>query len=200
MEVVLDVSKFYDVIKRSNSADCTLRPDNLPIIELILSWCLKTQQKWLMAASIPSLRCARTMRTVLRPSICLRCLKHQRGIATATAPAELLDLAEDLETTSLQPSTSVDPAVNTFDPLKASRDRKNQLPPSRYVADYLLVAPYAYTIATGFSTDPLDMTVALYIPIGLRLLPLSIPDSTSLVPFRSPNSSPHITQSWPLTI
>ena len=88
-----------------------------------------------MATTASSLRIARAMRNLLRPSICSRCLKHRRALATAVAHAEQLDAASDLESTSLLPTTSDHLAVNNFDPLKASRSRRTQLPPSRCVVE-----------------------------------------------------------------
>ncbi len=69
-----------------------------------------------------------------RLTICGPCLKLQRSIAIQASAASL-DAADDLvHASSLKVPSLPEDEARAYDPLKSSRNRKLQLPPSRSVS------------------------------------------------------------------
>ncbi|KIX10075.1 uncharacterized protein Z518_01156 [Rhinocladiella mackenziei CBS 650.93] len=85
-----------------------------------------------MASSHLPLRLTRLSRPFLNSSVCNRCLQTRRSLATQAAAQQIQPDPELEEQSSLTESPNPDPAVKDFDPLKSSRSRRRQLPPSRY--------------------------------------------------------------------
>jgi hypothetical protein len=85
-----------------------------------------------MAPSDVPRQLTRTLRRISRPAICNRCLKARRNFTSDSTSDPLQNPSDDLEQSSSFRSTLPSDFVSTsFDPLKASRGRKKQLPPSR---------------------------------------------------------------------
>ncbi|KAK5204410.1 54S ribosomal protein L7, mitochondrial [Exophiala xenobiotica] len=82
-----------------------------------------------MATPTVSSRLARTWRSLNKSTICNRCQQTRRTAATQAAVADQQDL-EDMS--SISHTGDWDSQARDFDPLKASRGRKRQLPHSRY--------------------------------------------------------------------
>src|SRR5689334_15984770 len=80
-----------------------------------------------------SLGLARTWRSLSRNSVCKQCLKSRRTLTTATAAPSQDPSLDLVDSSSLAAPETPDPEANAFDPLRASRLRKRQLPPSRSV-------------------------------------------------------------------
>jgi hypothetical protein len=98
-------------------------------------------------------------------------------MTTEAAPE---DPATDLiDSTSLSLGPLPDSGIATFDPLKASRARKRQLPPSRYElhARYVFARRTSLTflVHEDTNTDLPNTTAALYILIVLRQTPIHPP-------------------------
>lgn len=86
----------------------------------------------LMATPSISIRLARTWRALNGSSLCHSCARSRRLAstqATATIPDSIFDL---VESTSLDRASVASP--DSYDPVSKSKERKWQLPPSRYTS------------------------------------------------------------------
>ena len=103
-----------------------------------------------MASSTVACQLTRIQQCITRPWICSRCLKARRNFTMKARSDRFQDASDELEQLSSLGSRSE--AVSTsFDPLRASRDRKKQLPPSRYgpLCNCILGSPATPQTHTG---------------------------------------------------
>src|SRR5271170_2984467 len=80
----------------------------------------------------------RSLQRASSSTICGRCLKLQRTLTSQAGEATSGPPDEDLVDSSSLGVPSLPEDAHTFDPLKSSRGRKRQLPPSRSVRSFLL--------------------------------------------------------------
>src|SRR5271170_6895690 len=127
-----------------------------------------------------TLRMARTWRSLSRPSMCNQCFQSRRTMATEAVVAAPEDPATDLiDSTSLSPGLLPDSETAAFDPLKVSRARKRQLPPSRYELQARNVfarwTALTFLVHEDTNTDLPNTTAALCILTVLRQTPIHPP-------------------------
>jgi len=83
-----------------------------------------------MTAMPSPLRLARTWRSINHSFVCNSCLKSRRSVSTQTATTSENPTSDLVELSSFK--TFAPPEdTDSYDPLKSSRGRKRQLPPSR---------------------------------------------------------------------
>lgn len=86
-----------------------------------------------MVLTDKSCQLTRALRRISRPAICTRCLKARRNVTMDVRSDSIQDPTNELEQSSgLGSSGPLGALSDSFDPLRASRSRKKQLPPSRY--------------------------------------------------------------------
>ncbi|KAF7513480.1 hypothetical protein GJ744_008774 [Endocarpon pusillum] len=86
-----------------------------------------------MVSTDKSCQLTRALRRISRPAICTRCLKARRSVTVDVRSDSIQDPTDELEQSSgLGSSGPLGALSDSFDPLRASRSRKKQLPPSRY--------------------------------------------------------------------
>ena len=79
------------------------------------------------------------LRRISRPAICTRCLKARRNVTMSVRSDSIQDPTDELEhSPGLGSSSPLGALSDSFDPLRASRSRKKQLPPSRYALPKIL--------------------------------------------------------------
>lgn len=87
-------------------------------------------------ANLPlSVRLARTWRAVNGSSICSSCARSRRLASTQAATTTPDSIFDMVESTSLVPTSVASP--KSYDPVSKSKERKWQLPPSRYTSTFL---------------------------------------------------------------
>jgi hypothetical protein len=75
----------------------------------------------------------RSLRRISKSTLCTRCLKASRNVTLDARSGPPQNPSDDLEQSSGFLSQPLSEEISTsFDPLRASRNRKKQLPPSRY--------------------------------------------------------------------
>ena len=102
-----------------------------------------------MVSSDISCQLTRALRRISRPAICTRCLKTRRNVTMDNRLISIQGPIDELEQSSgLGSSGPAGARSDSFDPLRASRSRKKQLPPSRYAPSEIF-----YSRKTSYDED-----------------------------------------------
>ena len=143
----------------------------------------------------------RSLQRASSSTICGRCLQLQRTLTSQAGAATSGPPDEDLVDSSSLGVPPLPEDAHTFDPLKSSRDRKRQLPPSRSVRTFSFsTANWWSDMSTDINTDLRSTTMAHSTRTVLRQPPTRLHERSFLVlsPLRAWKQ--HITTQSPQTL
>ena len=143
----------------------------------------------------------RSLQRASSSTICGRCLKLQRTLASQAGAATSGPPDKDLVDSSSLGVPPLPEDAHTFDPLKSSRGRKRQLPPSRSVRFFSFsTANWWSDISTDINTDLQSTTVAHSTRTVLHQPLIRLHERSFLVPFPLRAWKQHITIQLPQTL
>ena len=147
-----------------------------------------------MATTPLSIRLARTWRTLNGPSICNSCARSKRLVSTQAIAASddpMVDLVEQSDSSMRQHSPIA--SAEAYDPVGRAKERKWQLPPSRYWLPILCLLHESNTTSSDTSFVHPSTTADPSIPINHPIPPTLPPASSSQGPSPPPASNPPTT-------